>query len=102
LGLTPPHLQEKKLTEFFAQLTDKECLYAWFQQDSASVHTTDNFHEALEGMFVIRKISGSLWPACLYDVNMYLPAVTGLPLWRPGLVPRSVHVGFVVGKVAKG
>jgi hypothetical protein len=25
--------------------------------------------------------------------------VTGLSLWRPGFTPRSVHVGFVVGKM---
>jgi acyl-CoA thioesterase len=28
--------------------------------------------------------------------------VAGLSPWRPGFVPRSIHVGFVVDKVALG
>ena len=28
--------------------------------------------------------------------------VAGLSLWRPGFDPRTVHVGFVVEKVALG
>jgi hypothetical protein len=39
------------LTEFFTQITDEEQLHAWFQQESATDHTTDGSLTVLEGVF---------------------------------------------------
>jgi hypothetical protein len=51
-------------TEIFEQLTVHK-QYKWFQQDSATAHTTDHSLAALEQEFGDRIISHSLWPACL-------------------------------------
>jgi hypothetical protein len=48
------------LAELFAQFTEEELLYVWFQQDSATVHTADDSLTALEGVFGDRKTSCNL------------------------------------------
>jgi hypothetical protein len=55
------------LTQFFAELTEEEQSYMRFQQDSATVHTTDNSLTALEGVFGDRIISPGLRAARLPD-----------------------------------
>jgi hypothetical protein len=43
----------------------------WSQQDSATAHTTDNSLTALEGLFVDRRVSHFLWPACSPDFTLF-------------------------------
>lgn len=53
------------LTQFFAELTEEAQLYTRFQQDSATVYTTDNSLTPLEGVFGDRIASPDLWAARL-------------------------------------
>jgi hypothetical protein len=40
------------LTELVAHLAEEQRSYAWFQQDLATVHTTDDSLTALDGMLL--------------------------------------------------
>jgi hypothetical protein len=54
---------------FFQKLTEKERLYGWFQQDSATAHTTCISMQALSDVFGDRTGSTGIWPACSPDLN---------------------------------
>jgi hypothetical protein len=53
----------------FSELTKEERLYGWFQQDSATVHTTHMPMQALSSVFGHRIISNDIWPACSPNLN---------------------------------
>jgi inhibitor of nuclear factor kappa-B kinase subunit alpha len=57
------------LGQFFSELTEEERLYGWFQQDSATDHTTRMAMKALSDVFRDRIISSDIWPAHSPDFN---------------------------------
>jgi hypothetical protein len=57
------------LTEFFAQLSEEERWYMWFQQDSANAHSAHDSQAALKGVFDERITSRGLWPARSPDLT---------------------------------
>jgi hypothetical protein len=56
------------LGQFFPQL-EEERLYGWFQQDSATAHTTRISVQALPDVSGGRIISSGIWPARSLDLN---------------------------------
>jgi hypothetical protein len=54
---------------FFPALTEKERLYDWFQQDSATAHTAHMSVQALSDVFGDRIISSGIWPASSLSRN---------------------------------
>jgi hypothetical protein len=56
------------LGQFFPKLTEEERLYGWFQQDSATAHTTGISMQALSDVFGDSIISG-IWPAHSPNLN---------------------------------
>jgi hypothetical protein len=61
----------------------------------------NNYHLSSNNVF-----AHSVGTCCVVTVAKAVPwlrrLVAGLPQWRPGFHPGSVHVGFVVDKVALG
>jgi hypothetical protein len=57
------------LEKFFPQLTEKERLYGWFQQDSATAHTARMSMQVLSDVFRDRIISSGIWPARSPSLN---------------------------------
>jgi hypothetical protein len=55
--------------QFFSKLTEEERLYGWFQQTSATAHTTHMSMQALSNVFRDRIISSDIWPAHSPDLN---------------------------------
>jgi hypothetical protein len=51
-------------------------------------------------MMIQNKQAASKWP--ISAVPWLRRLVAGLSPWKPGFDPGSVHVGFVVDKVARG
>jgi hypothetical protein len=57
------------LGQFFCELTEDERIYGWFQQDSATPHTSRMSMQALSGVFGDIIISSDIWPARSSDHN---------------------------------
>jgi hypothetical protein len=57
------------LWQFFSGLTKEERLYGWFQQDSATAHTTRMSMQALFNVFRDRIIRIDIWPARSTDLT---------------------------------
>jgi hypothetical protein len=57
------------LGQVFSDLTEKERLYCWFQQDSATAHTACMSIQALSDVFGDRIISSDIWPAHSPDLS---------------------------------
>jgi hypothetical protein len=55
--------------QYFPELTEEETLYGWFQQDSATAHTTRIYMQALSDVFGDRIVSSGIWPAHSPDLN---------------------------------
>jgi hypothetical protein len=58
------------LEPFFEELTKAEKSYAYFQQGSAAIHTTENSVLALWSVFDEQTISRGLWPSHSLDLNV--------------------------------
>jgi hypothetical protein len=52
------------LRKFFLEVRQKERLYGWFQQDSATAHTAHMSMQALSDVFGDKIINSGIWPAC--------------------------------------
>jgi hypothetical protein len=57
------------LRQFFPELTQKEKLFGWFQQDSTTAHTACMSMQVLSDVFGDRIISSGIWPACSSNLN---------------------------------
>jgi hypothetical protein len=51
------------LGQLFSELTEKERLYGWFQQDSVTVHIAHMSTQASSSVFGDRIISSNIWAA---------------------------------------
>jgi hypothetical protein len=58
-----PKYEQIILGQSFSELQDKERLYGWFQQDSATAHTARTSMQALPDVTEARSISSGIRPA---------------------------------------
>jgi hypothetical protein len=56
------------LRQFFPELIEEK-IYGWFQQDSATAHTTRMSMQALSDVFGDKIISSGVWPARSPDLS---------------------------------
>jgi hypothetical protein len=58
------------LQPFFKQLTNAEKFYGYFQQESATAHTTKHYMQILNRVVGKSVIIHGMWPAHSLDINL--------------------------------